>query len=191
MFWYEIVPPVKEMEALSRRVEQQPIETLRRIEDLVLPEVQAIVQERLATEPPPPTYPLNWLSAQQRIAAILAIKEKQRGKLPYKRTHRLSGGWRLMLTAGTMSIAYTPTQAASGQAFKAGLGETKRFGAEGGDTSIALRNPTPWTKYVQGLQRQQFHEDTGWQKMDDVREEVQQRAQPLIVQAWQESIPPP
>src|SRR5690606_39902388 len=55
MFWYEIVPPVDAMEALSRRVEQQPIETLRRIEDLVLPEVQAIVQERLATEPPPPT----------------------------------------------------------------------------------------------------------------------------------------
>lgn len=184
MFWFEVRFPTQDMIRLSERVQAQPVEVLRRIEDIVLPEVQAVVQERLGTAPPLPHYPLRWLSGAQRRAVMAKLRRAK--NLPYKRTDRLISHWRVMMTAGTMSVAYELGSHASGRAFKAGLGETKAFRQSGGATSISLTSTTPWTPYVQGRQQQPFHRDTGWQNIDDVQDEVVRRAWPLIVQAWRE-----
>lgn len=49
------------------------------------------VRAELRTEPPPPTYPLQWKSQRQRRYVLAKLRRE--GNLPYQRTGRLLRGW--------------------------------------------------------------------------------------------------
>lgn len=88
------------------------------------PEAQAMIVA-LSQEPDKPDEPIQWTSPRQR--RFVMAKLRRQGNLPYKRNHRQSQGWRVVLLS---------------------LGEDSG--------TIGVQNSSPITRYVQGDDQQGF-----------------------------------
>ena len=57
---------------------------------------QALIAD-LSKEPEPPEYPIRWASDRQRKAVMAKLRRAD--DLPFQRKHRLSRGWRMVLSS--------------------------------------------------------------------------------------------
>jgi hypothetical protein len=81
-------------------------------------------------------------------------KLRKAGNLPYQRTHRLVKSWRIVLTADETGGVFGAT------------------------------NATPYARYVQGLDQQPMHLDSGWARIDTTAEAYRQPALDATAGAW-------
>lgn len=112
----------------------------------------ALLRE-LSREPGRPNYPLRWKSKRQRRYVMALLRETN--NLPYRRTHRLAQGWRVVLDD---------------------LVE--------GAGVIRVENDSRIAPYVQGDFAQPYHLDTGWPQMAPLVSRYSAAFQDATIDAW-------
>lgn len=116
------------------------------------PTAQALIRA-LATEPGRPRYPLRWKSARQRRYVMAMLRRA--GNIPYRRTHRLAQGWRVVLDS-----------------IQEGYGV---FRVENNDRAV---------QFVQGDYAQPYHLDTGWPQAAPMIRAYDERFTSEVIDAW-------
>ena len=115
---------------------------------------------KLRQEPPAPNYPIRWKTERQR-RAFFASDGFGRG-IPASRSRpsKVAQGW---------AAEFIPTD-------------------DGG--ILALTNPVPYMQFVQGINAQPFHLDTGWVQLEDVVSDFFREAEDAAVAVWFDSADP-
>lgn len=106
----------------------------------------------LQKEPPVWKGKRRWKSPRQKIAVI--IKLRKAGNLPYKRTHKLIKGWRVLLVMSE----------------KGGM--------------FSLENAVPYGRFVQGDDAQPMHLDSGWRQVALVVAKYRPKVEEVLVATW-------
>lgn len=122
-------------------------------------------------------YPLRWVSARQ-FRAVMAKLRALGMEDGYQRTYTLQGGWSVLAEAsGVESKGF----ARLGQLLDRFRGRLERKWEH--ELTISIGNEaidpfgTAYAAYVQTREHQQpFHQDLGWEVVDDAIEELQQDA---------------
>lgn len=119
----------------------------------------------LRQTPAKPSYPIRWKTAKQR-RAFFATKGFGRG-IPTRRTGALGRGWKF--------VAITD--------FNEGLFEVFNDATTRDYFSGQI---VFYEQFVQGVNQQPFHADTGWVRSQDVLADTLVQAEDLIVDTWLE-----
>lgn len=108
----------------------------------------------LAREPGPAKHPVLWESARQRRYVIAKLRRE--GNLPYRRSHRMAQGWRVVLE--------------------------ELSGDQGG--FISIQNSARGAEYVSGELQSRQHAATGWPLARLVIRENEAALQDELISAW-------
>jgi hypothetical protein len=129
----------------------------RRLRDALPDAMRAAVSvpmvAEISTEPAEWKGKRRWKSERQRIFVITMLRKA--GNLPYKRTHALAKGWRVLFSL-----------------------------AEAGG-EMALANPSPVMRFVAGSDAQPMHIQSGWPQLAPTVAKYQPIAVRVLVETWQ------
>ena len=141
--------------AINAALERTPRTVKTLVDRSIRGDVEARVLPLLQKEPGKPSYPIAWQTERQR-RAYFATNGFGAG-IPYRRTHALAQGWRLVWKV-----------------------------TDGGGV-IRVENPANVTRYVYGPNQQRFHALTGWMSLadiDDIVLDESVRAQDMLIVGW-------
>lgn len=100
--------------------------------EAVYSDIAPVVLPEAMAEPGAVARPIQWTSAKQRRYVMMKIR-KGEIQAPYVRTHAVSRGWNYDVTV-----------------------------VEGDYTEVSLSNKASYFRFVEGINQQRFHANTGW-----------------------------
>lgn len=159
--------------AMAWALEAAPITTLERAEEQIVPWVETQLDSTLRVAPNTVFHPIEWtLSRHPEDVAKPANTPRgySRQKAAYFATNGFGGGIpstrsNTMIRAWNVYVRF------------------RRFGME-----IGARNETPYTRYVQGRERQDFHRNTGWVFAPDVLQALSPQATDLLLLVFHQTV---
>jgi hypothetical protein len=116
--------------------------------------------KKLSTEPGRPRYPIRWTSERQR--KFVMAKLRRMGQVPYQRTGAYAAAWQWQAQTTQDGGLFTIFNDA-----KTSRGE-------------------PLEQYVQGVNQQGFHKDTGWIPTSAIMQEAIVDAELLLFDIWED-----
>ncbi|HML22098.1 MAG TPA: hypothetical protein PKD09_10630 [Aggregatilinea sp.] len=159
--------------AMAWALEAAPITTLEQAEDQIVPWFEDQLDSTLRLAPENVFHPIDWtLSKHPEDAAKPwnTPRGYSRQKAAYFATRGFGRG--------------IPTQRTNTmiRAWKVYV-RIRRYEME-----IGARNETPYTRYVQGRDRQDFHRNTGWAFAPDVLQELSPQATDLLLLVFHQTV---
>lgn len=153
MIYVKVIPDIDVLDAVRDAARQAP-RRMRREAGIIArgPTAQRLIVE-LSQEPGAPRYPLRWKSAKQRRKVMAMLRE--RGQIPYMRTHKISQGWRVVLER-----------------------------LSDGEGVFGVVNTAPGVAFVQGDYAQPYHLDTGWVQAAPIIVSYEDALQDELINAW-------
>jgi hypothetical protein len=117
---------------------------------------------KLSDEPGKPRYPLRWTSEKQRNFVMALLRRK--GQIPYVRTGKYAASWEWQSQSsqdGGLFVIENTAKTAKGESLE---------------------------QYVQGINQQGFHRDTGWVRSEDILKDAAIEAELALAALWEEEM---
>jgi hypothetical protein len=143
---------------------------------------QAQLLAQLQQEPGPPKYPIRWTTERMR-RAFFASNGFGRG-IPTKRSHALSQAWQVTINVDQITRFQMFTNNLI--AFLARFKITEPPTPIPPMIIVDVSNPVSYERYVEGVNQQGFHKDTGWLYAPDVINAGFQQAEILMSEGFME-----
>jgi hypothetical protein len=112
----------------------------------------------LSTEPGKPKYPIRWTSERQR--RFVMAKLRRMGQIPYIRTGKYAKSWRWQSKS------------------------TERGGLFVIENTAKTSRGDSLEQYVQGVNQQGFHKDTGWVATEPTLKKAGEEAELALITGW-------
>lgn len=175
--------PTRQLQQLDDALRRMPAQVGRQLQYRTVVALRQAVRDELATEPPPPKYPIRWKTAKQRIYMLNYYP----GERPHRRSHHLVHSWGVWAEAG-QSSRYQSVYGRKPRRARQMVSVAPEFLANGGEITVGVANYADYATFVQGHWQQPFHEYTGWPQLEERGNQLKQTVQQEVNKTWSDII---